>query len=93
MDLYLHESVALLGLDDEKGTYSVEATRLNYAFVAAGIMDLVLQERMVIEDGKLIAKNSSLTGNSLLNELVGSLTKMKKAPKDDPVSTWTNAAH
>ena len=44
MDLYLHESVLLLGLDDEKGKLApgTTSTYLYYGFSAALIMDLVL---------------------------------------------------
>jgi hypothetical protein len=46
MDLYLHEAITLISLDDEKGNFTQAGGYINYAFGAAFMMDLLLEERI-----------------------------------------------
>jgi hypothetical protein len=85
MNLLLHESVLLLGLDDEKGHFHSTLAYLNYGFAAAILMDLILAERIVLEDKKLKVATNALTTNKILNEELERLYKAKKPPK---VTAW-----
>ena len=87
-ELYLHESILLLGLDDEKGNFTTSLSYLNYGFAAALLMDLVLAERLSIEETKVILKSNTVTKNELLNEISRYIQKAKKAKK---VSSWLHA--
>ncbi len=81
MNLLLHESILLLGLDDEKGHFHSTLAYLNYGFASAILMDLILAERIVIEEKRLKVVTNALTTNKLLNEELDRLQKAKKSPK------------
>lgn len=82
----LHQSILLLGLDDEKGTYSISTSYLNYGFAAAILMDLILAERIEISsDHQIMVKRSALSDNKVLNEELSRIKKSKKPPK---IKTW-----
>lgn len=85
MNLLLHESILLLGLDDEKGHFHSTLAYLNYGFAAAILMDLILAERILVEDKRLKIATNALTTNKLLNEELARLQKAKKPPK---VTNW-----
>lgn len=87
-DLHLHESILLLSLDDEKGNFSTDESYLNYGFVAALIMDLVLAERIVIEDEYIKLTTNAVTDNKLLNHLI---RRFQRAKKEKKVSSWLHA--
>lgn len=84
-DLYLHESILLLGLDDEKGNFTSSISYVNYGFASALLMDLVLEERISIEDKKVLVKTNAITDNKLLNKI---LHKIQEAKKPKKVSKW-----
>lgn len=84
-DLYLHESILLLGLDDEKGNFTSSLSYLNYGFASALLMDLVLEERIYIEDKKVLVKTNAITDNKLLNKI---LRKIQEAQKPKKISKW-----
>ena len=85
MDLQLHESVLLLGLDDEKGHFTVDGAYLYYGFAAALIMDLILEERIVIEEERVKMKTNAILDNKLLNEVLRYIRESKKVRR---VSHW-----
>jgi transcriptional regulator CtsR len=85
MNLYLHESILLLGLDDEKGNFTAPSGYLLYGFSAALIMDLILAERLTIEEKRLKLITNAITDNKLLNDVLRRLQEKKKPPK---VSSW-----
>jgi hypothetical protein len=85
MNLHLHESILLLGLDDEKGHFHTSLSYLNYGFAAGIMVDLILAERIIVEEKRLKVKTNALTTNKLLNEELARLQKAKKPPK---VTTW-----
>jgi hypothetical protein len=85
MDLYLHEAIALISLDDEKGNFTTAGGHINYAFGAAFIMDLMLEERIKIEDGRVHLMTNAITESRALNSLIEQIGKRKKP---DRVSNW-----
>ncbi len=84
-DLYLHESILLLSLDDQKGNFTTSLSYLNYGFASALLMDLVLEERIAIVDGIVKLKTNAITENKLLNDILKAIQKVKKSKK---VSGW-----
>lgn len=86
MELYLHESVLLLGLDDDKGNFTAPSAYFTYGFAAALIVDLILVERLAIEEERIVMKTNALTESKLLNGVLQRLQDdYKKPPK---VSRW-----
>ncbi len=85
MDLHLHQSILLLGLDDEKGHFHSAISYLNYGFAAGILLDLILTERIVVQDKRLEVKTNAITHNKVLNEELLRLQKAKKPPK---VTAW-----
>lgn len=89
MQLYQHQAIVLLGLDDEQGHFdSGTATYLNYGFAAALIIDLLLAERIELEDGKIRVKTNALTRNKALDNVLSRMYRVK-SPKS--VSHWVHA--
>lgn len=84
-ELYLHESILLLGIDDVKGNFTSSLPYLNYGFASALIMDLVLEERIFIEDKKVLIKTNALTESKLLNKILSHIQEVKK-PRN--ISKW-----
>ena len=85
MDLHLHESVLLLGLDDEKGKLTGSSFYFYYAFCSAMIMDLILAERIIVEDKRIKVVTNAITDNKLLNNF---LQRLQDAKKPRTVSKW-----
>lgn len=81
MNLHLHESVLLLSLDDEKGSFSMSSSYLHYGFAAGLLMGLILAKRIAIEDGRVIVKDNAITESRVLNDVLGRLRKFKKNRK------------
>lgn len=81
MNLHLHESILLLDLDDEKGSFSMAGSYLHYGFAGALLMDLILAERIIIEDGRVRVIDNAITDNRLLNDVLGRLKNFKKRRK------------
>ena len=70
MEIHLHESILLLGLDDEKGKItSSTGTFFYYAFGAACLVDLVQMGKIRFEDQKVIVLQQSHTSNKVLNDI------------------------
>lgn len=83
--LNLHESTLLLGLDDENGKFTAESTYHSYGLAAAVITDLILAERIAIEDDRIVIRTNALTDDKLLNDVLRRLQEQKKPPK---VTNW-----
>ena len=83
--LSLHESILLLGLDDENGKFTVESTYHSYGLAAAAIADLILAERIAIQDDRIAVLTNALTDDKLLNDILRRLQEQKKPPK---VTDW-----
>lgn len=85
MNLPLHESVLLLGLHDEKGHFVDQIGYINYSFAAAVIMDLMLADKITIEEDRIHLKSHAKTGSRIQNEVISQLKKREKPRK---VTTW-----
>ncbi|NBC08429.1 MAG: hypothetical protein GVY26_14640 [Bacteroidetes bacterium] len=85
MDLHLHEAITLISLNDEKGNYTAAGGYINYAFGAALLTDLILAERVVIEDDRVKLVTNAITDSRALNAVIDQLSRRKKPMK---VSNW-----
>jgi hypothetical protein len=84
-ELYLHESILLLSLDDEKGNFTTSLSYLNYGFISALMMDLIIEERINIKDNHISLKTNALTENQLLNKV---LRIFQETEKTKTASDW-----
>jgi len=84
--LFLHEELLLLALRDEEGTIS--ASMYPYALAGAMLAELMLHERIQVEDTKIklvhLTSDSPL-GDPLLDEC---LEKIAKAERADSLADW-----
>ncbi|MBV6652385.1 MAG: GPP34 family phosphoprotein [Mameliella sp.] len=78
MELYLHESIVLISLDDEKGNFTNAGGYIYYAFGAALLMDLVLEGRIKLEEGQVQLKTNAITESRALNFLIERIQGSKK---------------
>jgi Golgi phosphoprotein 3 len=84
--LFLHEELLLLALRDEEGTIS--AAMYPYALAGAILAELMLHERIRVEDPKkkmVHPLGDSPLGDALLDEC---LQKIAKAERPDSLSDW-----
>ena len=67
--LTLMEDLILIALHDEKGTIATSSSfKLKYGLIGAIIMDLMLRQRIKIDNKKIIVTDQTLTEDELLNE-------------------------
>lgn len=84
--LFLHEELLLLALRDEEGTIS--AAMYPYALAGAILAELMLHERIRVEDPKkkmVHLLSGSPLGDALLDEC---LEKIAKAERPDSLADW-----
>lgn len=81
MNLRLHESILLLSLDDEKGYFRSSLAYVNYGFAAAILIELMLENRIRLEDKRLHIITNALTDDKVLNQELSQLQNAKKPPK------------
>ena len=81
MELYLHEAIMLISLDDEKGNFTAAGGYINYAFAAALVMDLILEERAELRDDYLHLTTNAITESRALNQYIDDIRKRKKELK------------
>ena len=86
--LFLHEEIMLLALRDEEGTV-VGGTHYTYALGGAILAELLLQERVKVDDSRrkklLTVKSARRIGDPLLDEC---LEKVKSAKRRASLQTW-----
>jgi len=69
--LTLPEELLLIALDDDKGTFvQMPIMALDYSLAGALIMELALQERVGIKDGKMHLQNDSDLNDKVYNKLL-----------------------
>lgn len=85
MDLHLHEAITLISLNDEKGNYTAAGGYINYAFGAALLTDLILAERVAIEDDRVKLVTNAITDSRALNTVIDQVSRRKKPMK---VGNW-----
>ena len=86
--LFLHEEIMLLALRDEEGTVA-GGTHYTYALGGAILAELLLQERVKVDDSRrrklLTVKSTRRIGDPLLDEC---LEKVKSAKRRASLRTW-----
>ena len=86
--LFLHEEIMLLALRDEEGTVA-GGTHYTYALGGAILAELLLQERVKVDDSRrkklLTVKSAKPIGEPLLDEC---LEKVKSAKRRASLQTW-----
>ncbi len=85
--LSLAEELLLLSLDDDKGTIPGSAEQaLGYGLAAAGIVDLLLANRLAVQDKKkLSVVDGTPTRDELLDEM---LVHIQQSKRTRSVSDW-----
>ncbi len=87
MKLTVSEQLLLLALKDEKGTVVSKAgMALNFGLAGALLLEMTVDERINIQDGKLVVQNSTPSGEPLHDEALALLTGKKG--KQKPVKYW-----
>jgi len=88
-DLYLYEELMLLALRDKEGTFAHDDMSFLYALGGALLGDLLLLEKVSIDQVKkkkfVEVRNASPLGDSLLDEC---LEKLRGAKRRATVETW-----
>jgi len=85
MKLTLIDQLTLLALDDHKGNFIPDSTTFSYALAGALILELILEEKISVDDDyvKVIDKNS--TGDLILDEYI---TEISESPKQKKIKSW-----
>ena len=87
MKLTVSEQLLLLALKDEKGTVVSKASMaLDFGLAGALLLEMTVDERIDIQDGKLAVQNSTPSGDPLHDEVLSVLTA--KAGKLRPMKYW-----
>ena len=77
--LTLPEKLMLLALDDEKGTVVFSSsTALPYGLAGSLLIELHLNKKIKLNDGKVDVIDSSATGDELLDRAINLITSSKK---------------
>jgi hypothetical protein len=86
MDLKLHEELLLLALRDEQGTVEARAGSHRYALAGAILAELLLAERLQIDDGKkklVSVRSAKPLGDEVLDEVLGKIADSKPRKAQD----------
>ncbi|NOY22711.1 MAG: GPP34 family phosphoprotein [Acidobacteria bacterium] len=87
MKLTLSEQLLLLALKDEKGTVVSKAgMAVDFGLAGALLLELTMDERIDIRDGKLVVQNATPSGDPLHDEVLTILAA--KAGKLKPMKYW-----
>lgn len=74
MKLSLAEGLYLIALDDDEGRLLASAERtIDHGLVAAAVLELCASGRLGLEGDIVIVKNTSGTGNKLLDSILGAV--------------------
>lgn len=85
MNLNLIDQLTLLALDDEKGSFVVDSTSFYYALAGAVIMELALQTRIDLSGDKIVVRDKTLTGDTIIDRY---FELIMKSEKDRKVKHW-----
>ncbi|NVJ46856.1 MAG: GPP34 family phosphoprotein [Cytophagia bacterium] len=70
MKLNLLEEYLLLALDDEKGKFVIDSTRLHFGFAGAVLLELALRGKIQVEGEKLILEDRSYEPEMSVNKMI-----------------------
>jgi Golgi phosphoprotein 3 len=80
--LTLPEELLLLALRDKKGTViSSASTALPYCLAGAVLLELTIMDKIVLEEGKVIVKDATPTGDDIFDEALAKIQASKKIHK------------
>lgn len=85
MHLNLIDQLTLLAIDDQKGTFIPDSTSYSFALAGAVVLELALEERISVTDGRVHVKESTKTGNSILDPF---FEKIKTSSKERTLKYW-----
>jgi hypothetical protein len=85
MHLNLIDQLTLLAIDDHKGTLIPESTSYSFALAGAVILELALEKRISVSDGRVHVENSSKTGTPILDRF---FEKIKASSKERSLKYW-----
>ncbi len=87
MKLTLSEQLLLLALRDEKGTVVSNAgIALNFGLAGALLLELTVDEKIAIREGKLVVQNATPSGDPLHDEVLNILASKARRPR--PMKYW-----
>ncbi|MEQ8807916.1 MAG: GPP34 family phosphoprotein, partial [Imperialibacter sp.] len=87
MRLSLAEGLLLIALDDNEGRLLADAEKgIIDALVAAGIFELNLLRKIGFEGGKITIKDTTSSGNKILDHILSTVGQGGKSVKDTVVS-------
>ena len=87
MELSLTEKFLILAMHPEKGRFNIAGMQVAYGFTGALLMELSLEERIVIEGGKVVVKNDKRVKDALLSEIMEMMASSRRERK---VRYWVN---
>ena len=85
MELNLIDQLTLLALDDKKGTLVTDSIAFAYALGGALVMELALEHRIDLSGKKIIIKDSSPTGDPMIDTY---FNKIKASKKEKSLRSW-----
>jgi hypothetical protein len=94
MELNLVEEFLLIALDDDKGAFVIDSTRLHYGFAGAVLLELALRNKIDIDGDYLHLKNTDKEPEEVLNKALSLIKESKKTRKvKDWLGTLAGKAH
>lgn len=88
MELNLVEEFLLIALDDDKGRFVIDSTRLHYGFAGAVLLELAVRDKIDIDGDYLHLKNSAQEPEVALNKAIDLIQASDKTKK---VKNWLDA--
>ncbi|WP_420386937.1 GOLPH3/VPS74 family protein [Roseivirga sp.] len=77
MKLNLLEEYLLLALDDEKGKFVIDSTRLHYGVAGAILLEFAVRGKIEIDGENVILKDNSYEPEIALNKIIDSIRELK----------------
>ncbi|MBD2777871.1 GOLPH3/VPS74 family protein [Iningainema tapete] len=76
---YIAQELMLLAVHDEKGSIVSSATQsLPYGLIGAVLLELVLQGKLISEDGKLFVVNATTTGDEFFDDCLNEILTARR---------------
>ncbi|MEC7755801.1 MULTISPECIES: GPP34 family phosphoprotein [Roseivirga] len=83
MKLNLLEEYLLLALDDEKGKFVIDSTRLNYGFAGASLLELAVRGKVEIDGERIILTDNAYEPEIALNKVIDVVSQLKSPTLKD----------
>ena len=81
-ELYLPENLFVLAIEDDSGSIpSAIKAKLHYGILGALFSELVLGNRIRLEDGRLLVKDPEPVGNAWFDEFLAQIASDQKSRK------------